>query len=77
LEAHRRTVHDLIEFSKTRQTAVVNPTRKPSSRSPGFDYTPTGTINSKQNLGSLTNLLSLSEKSDKGAESSESKFLGK
>lgn len=55
-----------MEFSKSRQTAIVNPIRKVSSKSPGIDYAPTGTTNpTVTNSGSLTNLLSLSEKSDR------------
>jgi len=50
LEHHRRTVHDVLEISKQRQTAVVNPTRK----SNGVDYLPSG------NVGSLNNLLNIS-----------------
>ena len=52
LEHHRRTVHDVLEISKQRQTAVVNPTRK----SNGVDYLP----NSAGAVGSLNNLLNIS-----------------
>ena len=38
MENHRRTVHGMIEISKQRQTAVVNPTLK--GKSQNVDYMP-------------------------------------
>ena len=45
------------EFTKSRQTAVVNPTRKPK----GVDYLP-----GAEHLGSLNNLLNISKDSREG-----------
>ena len=46
MENHRRTVHGMIEISKQRQTAVVNPTLK--GKSQNVDYMP-----NTSSLGSL------------------------
>merc|ERR1719462_20898 len=55
VENHRRTVHGMIEISKQRQTAVVNPTLKGKQGSPNVDYMP-----NTSSLGSLSNLLDIS-----------------
>ena len=52
MENHRRTVHGMIEISKQRQTAVVNPTLK--GKSQNVDYMP-----NTSSLGSLRPVFNL------------------